>query len=119
MDWATLRADASRYHSIYGVYGISLFAARGLSVDELAQEPPLVRFAVLVVTTVGALREVGLRLEPTGRNPRHHTVVFDELDDGIERLQRCGHRLWPDPYQKTDAGEGESERSCWTSWASF
>lgn len=79
----TLRADARRYHSVYEVYGISVFAARDVTVDELAQEPPLVRFDFLVLTTVGELREVDLRLEPTGRNPRHYTVVFDELDDGI------------------------------------
>jgi len=37
-----LRSDARRYHSIYGTYGISVFAARDLTVDELAQQPPLV-----------------------------------------------------------------------------
>jgi hypothetical protein len=77
-----------------------VFAARDASVDELAQEPPLVRFGVLVLTTVGALRQVGLALEPTGRNPRHFTVMFDDLEDGIERLRRCGHRLWPNPYHE-------------------
>ena len=33
-----------RYHSIYGVYGISVFAVRGATVDGLAQQAPLVRF---------------------------------------------------------------------------
>ena len=58
------------------------------------------RFDVLVLTTVGELRQVDMRLEPTGRNPRHYTVVFDDLDEGVERLQRCGHRLWPNPYHE-------------------
>ena len=31
-----VRADALRYHSIYGEYGISVFAARDATVDELA-----------------------------------------------------------------------------------
>lgn len=94
----TLRADASRYHSIYGVYGVSVFAARDVSVDEPAQQPPLIRFDTLVLTTVGELRRVDLQLEATGRNPRHFTIVFDDLDGGVERLRRCGHQLWPNPY---------------------
>ena len=98
LDPETLRADASRYHSIYEVYGISVFAARDATVDELAQQPPLVRFDLLVLTTVRELRQVELRVEPTGRNPHHYTIVFNDLDDGIERLRRCGHRLWPNPY---------------------
>ena len=35
-----LCADAARYHSIYGVYWISVFAVRGATVDELAQQEP-------------------------------------------------------------------------------
>lgn len=38
--------DAERYHTIYGEYGLSVFAARDVPVDELAQQPPLVRFEV-------------------------------------------------------------------------
>ena len=38
LDAAALRADAERYHDIYGEYGISVFAARDATVDELAQE---------------------------------------------------------------------------------
>lgn len=41
LDPALLRADAERYHDIYGQYGISVFAARDATVDELAQEVPL------------------------------------------------------------------------------
>ena len=40
-------ADAARYHSIYGVSGISVFAVRDATVDELAQQAPLVRFSRL------------------------------------------------------------------------
>jgi hypothetical protein len=35
-------ARMRRYYSIYGVYGISVFAAWGITVDELAQQLPLV-----------------------------------------------------------------------------
>jgi hypothetical protein len=43
LDPDVLRADARRYHSVYGTYGISVFAVRGLSLDEMAQQVPLVR----------------------------------------------------------------------------
>lgn len=32
-------------HDVYGVYGISVLAVRGTTLDELAQQVPLVRFA--------------------------------------------------------------------------
>jgi hypothetical protein len=95
-----LQTDALRHHSIYGTYGISVFAARDVTVDELAQQPPLVRFEILVLVTVAVLRAAGLTLEPTGLNPRHFTVSFDDLEDGVERLRRCEHCLWRNPYHE-------------------
>jgi hypothetical protein len=100
LDPELLRTDASRYHSIYGVYGVSVFAARDLTIDELAQQPPLVRFQVLTLMRVGVLRTAGFRLEPTGRNSQHFTVAFDDLDEGISRLSRCEHEVWPNPYHE-------------------
>lgn len=44
LDPNLLREDAVRYHSIYGVYGISVFAIRGVTLEEMAQQVPLVRF---------------------------------------------------------------------------
>lgn len=100
LDPAALRADAERYHSIYGDFGLSVFAAREVAVDELAQQAPLVRFEVLTLVRVGVLRSVGFRLEPTGRNPRHFTVAFDDLDAGVDELIRCEHRSWANPYHE-------------------
>lgn len=71
LDALVLRADAQRYHNIYGEYGISVFAARDATVDELAQDVPLVRFEMLTLVRVGILRTAGFRLDPTGRNPWH------------------------------------------------
>jgi len=45
-------ADAQRMHDVYGTFGISVFALRGVTIDELAQQAPLVRFAELTVVTV-------------------------------------------------------------------
>jgi hypothetical protein len=37
LDPDILCADAARYYTIYGVYGISVLAVRDVTVDELAQ----------------------------------------------------------------------------------
>lgn len=73
-------------------------AVRDATVDELAQQIPLVRFETLTLVRVGALRSAGFRLDPTGRNPRHFTVVFDELELGVEALVSCEHLSWINPY---------------------
>lgn len=95
---ALLRADALRYHSVYGSYGISVSAVRGATLEEMAQQAPLVRFARLTLMKAGEVRGAGLRLEPTGRNPRHYTLSFDDLDQGIAALAGCGHQVVPNPY---------------------
>lgn len=101
LDAAALRVDAQRYHDIYGEYGISVFAARDATIDELAQVVPLVRFETLTLVRVGALRAAGFRLDPTGRNPRHFTVAFDDLDEGVAALLSCEHLLWANPYHES------------------
>lgn len=95
-----LRADAVRNHAVYGTYGISVFALRDATLDELAQQLPLVRFERLTLMIVGAIRSARLRLEPTGRNPRHFDVAFDDLDDGVARLCACEHQVVPNPYHE-------------------
>jgi hypothetical protein len=44
------------------------------------------------------VRGAGLRLEPTGRNPRHYTVGFDDLQEGVRQLVGCDHQVIPNPY---------------------
>ena len=94
---AAQHRSAARYYSIYGVYGISVFAVRGATVEELAQLAPLVRFDRLSLLKVRDLLAVGMRLEPTGRNPRHFTVGFDDLE-GVQRLASCPHQVVPNAY---------------------
>jgi hypothetical protein len=93
-----LSADAVRYYSIYGTYGISVFAVRDATVDELAQQVPLIRFGSLALLKAGDVLAAGMRLEPTGRNPRHYTVGFDVLEDGVRRLASCPHQVVPNAY---------------------
>jgi hypothetical protein len=47
------------------------------------------------VVLVASIIRAGLRLEPTGRNPRHYTVGFDDLDKGVQQIANCGHQVVP------------------------
>jgi hypothetical protein len=95
-----LEQDALRAFDVYGTYAISVFAADGVTVDELAQEPPLVRFESLTLMTVGAIRAAGLALRPSGRNRLHHSIDFDDLESGVGSLMRCEHRTIANPYHE-------------------
>ncbi len=97
LDPDVLRDDARRYHGVYGTCGISLYAVRGPSLDEMAQQVPLVRFRRMTLITAGELTRAGLRLEPTGRNPRHYTVSFDELGQGVRMPAGCQRQVLTNP----------------------
>jgi hypothetical protein len=98
LDSEVLRADALRYHSVYGSYGISVFAIHGVTLDEMLQQVPLVRFERLALIRVASIIEAGLRLEPTGRNLFHYTIGFDDLRKGVLRLASCAHQIVPNPF---------------------
>jgi len=95
-----VREDALRTFEVYGSYGISMFALKGATIDELAQQAPLVRFAQLALVIAGAIRAAGLDLEPTGRNPRHYSAVLPDLGASVDRLCACEQRLWSNPYHE-------------------
>jgi hypothetical protein len=48
----------------------------------------------------GVIRAAGLRLEPTGRKPRHFDITFDQLDEGVHRLCQCEHEAIVNPYHE-------------------
>jgi hypothetical protein len=98
LEMAVLRTDALRYHGIYGGYGISVFAVRNVTLDEIAQRVPLVRFDHLTLIRAKSIFMAELRLEPTGRNPLHFTIGFDDLEEGVRRLARCERQVMPNPY---------------------
>jgi hypothetical protein len=66
----------------------------------MAQQAPLVRFSRLTLVKAGVIRHAGLRLEPTGRNPRHFDITFDQLDQGVDRLCQCEHEVVVNPYHE-------------------
>jgi hypothetical protein len=72
--------------------------SRGTTLDEMAQQVPLVRFRHLTLIPAGEITRPALRLEPTGRNPRHYTVGFDDLARGMKALLSCQRQLTTNPY---------------------
>lgn len=74
LDPDVLRADVLRYEAIYGSFGISVFAARDVQVDELAQRAPLVRFDVLTLVRVGVLLARSRVPTRTDRTQLHGTT---------------------------------------------
>ncbi|NOX29367.1 MAG: hypothetical protein GXP35_04870 [Actinobacteria bacterium] len=100
LDPTLIRSDAQRMYDIYGSYGISVFALRGATLAELARQPPLVRFAVLSLITARTISAAGLRLEATGRNRRHFTLILGDLELGIKALAACGYRSVQNPYHE-------------------
>jgi hypothetical protein len=100
LDDESVRDDALASFEVYGIYAISVFAVLDATVDELAQVPPLIRFEVLTLMTVGEIRRAGLHILPTGRRRLHHSIEFDDLDGGIEHLRSCEHRTIPNPYHE-------------------
>lgn len=97
-----IRSDALRNQEIYGTFGVSVFALKGATVDDLAAVPPLVRFPQLTLVTAGELRARGLRLEPTGKNSRHYDVGFDDLDVGVDALLNCDCSIVENRYYEQD-----------------
>ena len=75
-----LRADAARYHSIYGGYGLSVLAARDVSVDELAQQAP---FEEVRGADVGPGRRAAVLRVPPGA----HRSELAALHCGLRRPQ--------------------------------
>lgn len=100
LDPSIIRRDAQRMFDVYGTYGISVFALRGATIDELAQVSPLVRFPHFTVMTVRTIRTLGLRLEATGRNRRHYTVTLRSLDEDVDALVSADHQVWINPYHE-------------------
>ncbi|MEI6623890.1 MAG: hypothetical protein WCP28_18510, partial [Actinomycetes bacterium] len=89
-----LRRRASEFRRQFpnwGRFGLSgLVAASDAEVDALCEEPPLERFASILVYDRALLLSFGIEVVPTFRVP-HVTLAQIDLDCLIEGLLECPH----------------------------
>ncbi len=103
------RTQAERFRRRYpgwGRWGLSAYYAQSDGdIDDLASGQ-LVRFELLGIYRVSALRAAGYEVIPTFRTP-HVTIAFTgDLDEGLERLRLAVHDERPNPYHgQNEPGE--------------
>jgi hypothetical protein len=94
----TLRRTATASHEEYGFFGVSVFLALDLSVDELcASNDSLHRYSMIQESTAGQVRDAGFPLLATEARP-HYDVVLPDLDGTVlDRLRSCFDPPRPNP----------------------
>lgn len=94
----TLRRTAILSHDEHGFYGVSVFLALDLPVDELcASTDYLRRYSQIQESTAGRLRAAGFALLATEARP-HYDIVLASLDDrALEQLRSCFDPPQPNP----------------------
>jgi hypothetical protein len=99
----SIRRTAEVSQAIHGFYGVSVFLAIELTVEELVRRTAELspdRYKQLRTTTVGQIRRARFDLLATGDWP-HYDVVLADLDE--ETIQRLGHCFGP-PFPNPGAG---------------
>lgn len=96
-----LRRTASDSYDDHGYFGVSLFAAVDLDVDDLCRSiPPIANYSVIRTSTAGALRGAGFALLPTGRRPHFDAVLPDLSEATLGRLAACFEAPRPNPASR-------------------
>jgi hypothetical protein len=110
LDPAVLSADAERFHRRFrswGRYGVSAFLANDDAEVDALCETRLRQWAIAVVFERSALEANGIDVVPTFRTP-HVTLAHAELEELVERLMSCEHRVVVNPYHEADIGPLET-----------
>jgi hypothetical protein len=88
----SIRRTAEVSEALHGFFGVSVFLAFDLSVEELVgrtSELSPERYKQLRTSTVGAVKRAGFDFLATGEWPHYDVVLADLGDDTIERLRLC------------------------------
>jgi len=98
IDRRSIEDAASRCFEGYGVFGISVEAAIGVSVAEACRASRrLARYRQLRLSTFGRLRAGGFPLVATFDSP-HFTLILPDLSEiTLARLDRCFDGPIPNP----------------------
>lgn len=94
----TVRRTASASHNEHGFYGVSVFLALDVGVDDLcASTDFLRRYSQIQESTAGRLRAAGFALLATEARP-HFDIVLASLEDPVlELLRSCFDPPRPNP----------------------
>lgn len=88
----SLRRTAEVSEALHGFFGVSVFLAFDLSLEELVRRTSELapeRYKQLRTSTVGAVKQAGFDLLATGEWPHYDIVLADLNDDTIECLRDC------------------------------
>jgi hypothetical protein len=99
LDPEALRADATDNFEVYGYWGISTFVEIGAFDLAWIAAHKLRRAGWLVVFRAGDVLTAGLELWDTGQSP-HYDVVHENLDELVNRLVACPHRVIRNPARE-------------------
>lgn len=87
---STVEDTCKKNYREFGFYGVSVFAALDLPVDELCRaEDALSRYSRIRVASCAAVRRNGFPILPTHRRPHFDVVLSDLQGDTIDRLTSC------------------------------
>lgn len=100
MAFESVRRSAEVSMELYGFYGMSVFAAEGVTVEALVRSTSELapqRYRQLRASTAGVLRASGFTLIPTQDRPHFDVVLADLENQTLERLGRCFGEPFPNP----------------------
>jgi len=98
LDPAVLAQSARENHTVYGFYGVSVFAEVGGATWAEIAATKLRRSGWVVLFTARALLASGVELWDTGLAP-HYDIVHADLDELVGRILGCEHRVVRNPVQ--------------------
>ena len=88
----SIRRTAEVSLALHGFYGVSVFLAFDLSIEDLVRRTPELapeRYKQLRTTTVRQVRQADFELLASGEWPHYDIVLADLSDVAVERLRAC------------------------------
>jgi hypothetical protein len=88
----SIRRSAEVSHALDGFYGVSVYLAFDLTLEELVRRVPELspeRYKQLRTTTVRQIQQADFELLASGVWPHYDVVLADLGDETVERLRAC------------------------------
>lgn len=96
----SLRGGAARSHTLFGLYGLSVYGAAESDTDVLLGVEQLARYGLVRLSSFGVLRTAGFAVLPSFVAP-HFTVVLAHVDDALlDQMVACFGPAVPNPWRR-------------------